>query len=183
MANTKKHLLVELKIPDGVEVKVEGNTLKIIGAKGELSRDITNPNLKVEVKDGHLLLDGAKNTKREKTLIGTFEAHITNKFKGVSKGHLYKLKICSGHFPMNVSVSGNQFQVKNFLGEKVPRITRIMDGVTVKIDGEIVTVEGISKEHVAQTAANIEQLTRISDRDIRRFQDGIYIIDKDGKEI
>ncbi len=57
----------------------------------------------------------------------------------------------------------------------------IKDGADVKLDESFVTVEGIDIEIVGQTAADIEQLTRITNRDIRIFQDGIYIIEKPGK--
>jgi len=103
--------------------------------------------------------------------------------KGVTEGIIYKLKICSSHFPMNVTVSTKEVSVKNFLGEKIPRIAKIIEGVTVKIDGTDLIVEGIDKEKVAQTAANIEQVCRITDKDRRKFMDGIFITSKDGKLI
>ena len=103
--------------------------------------------------------------------------------KGVSEGHIYKLKICSGHFPMNTAVNGNKFVVNNFLGEKTPRELDIKEGASVKIEGDIVIVEGIDKELVSQTAASIEILTKVKGKDKRIFQDGIYITEKDGKEI
>ena len=84
---------------------------------------------------------------------------------------------------MNVAVSGNKFVVSNFLGEKTPRELGIKDGADVKIEGDMVTVQSINKELASQTAADIERLTKVKGRDLRIFQDGIYIIDKDGKEI
>ncbi|HLC99276.1 MAG TPA: 50S ribosomal protein L6, partial [Candidatus Nanoarchaeia archaeon] len=84
---------------------------------------------------------------------------------------------------MNVSVSGNEFNVANFLGEKTPRKLKIKDGVKVKVEGEFVVVEGIRKEDAGQVAANIEILTKVKGRDRRIFQDGIYIIEKDGKQM
>jgi large subunit ribosomal protein L6 len=103
--------------------------------------------------------------------------------KGATEGHVYKLKVCSGHFPMNVAVAGKDFVVKNFLGEKKPRQVAIKEGVDVKVEGEIVTVESCDKELAGQTAADIETLTRITNRDLRIFQDGIYITEKDGKPV
>lgn len=116
-------------------------------------------------------------------MVGTIRAHINNMIKGVTEGFTYKLKIRYAHFPMKVSVKGNEVIIENFLGEKHPRRARIMEGVTVKISGEDVIVTGIDKEKVGQTAANIEQATRIKGRDPRVFQDGIYIVEKAGKAI
>jgi large subunit ribosomal protein L6 len=84
---------------------------------------------------------------------------------------------------MNVAVSGDKLSVKNFLGEKIPRVAKILPGVTVKVEGDIIDIESTDKEAAGQTAANFEQLTRITNRDLRIFQDGIYITVKDGKEI
>ena len=84
---------------------------------------------------------------------------------------------------MNVGISNKKFAVKNFLGEKTPRELNIKEEVNIKIEGEIIIVEGIDKEKVSQTAANIEKLTFIKQKDRRIFQDGIYIINKDGKDI
>lgn len=84
---------------------------------------------------------------------------------------------------MNASLSGNIFTVKNFLGEKKPRTVQVKDGVKVQIEGAEIKVEGIDLDKVGQTAADIEQLTRVTNKDIRIFQDGIYMIEKSGKKL
>jgi large subunit ribosomal protein L6 len=124
-----------------------------------------------------------RKSQREKRSARTMEAHIKNMFKGVQNGHTYRLKICSGHFPMSVTVKGNAVEIKNFIGEKVPRTTEICADVHVKIDGDQIVVDGIDKEKVSETAARIEQITRRPGFDPRIFQDGIYIIEKDGKTV
>ncbi len=65
--------------------------------------------------------------------------------------------------------------VYNFLGEKSPRKTNILGDTKVEIKADEIIVSGISKEDTGQTAANLETLTKISARDRRVFQDGIYI--------
>ena len=84
---------------------------------------------------------------------------------------------------MNVSVGGGKLVVKNFLGEKFPRNLYLKEGVDVKIEGDLVYVTGVDKEIAGQVSADIEQLTRRPGYDTRIFQDGIYLVNKDGKEL
>ncbi len=60
---------------------------------------------------------------------------------------------------------------------------KLKEGVSIKVEGDMINVESIDKGLAGQTAADIEQLTRRTNYDTRIFQDGIYIINKDGKEI
>ena len=76
---------------------------------------------------------------------------------------------------MSVSVDKNRVIIKNFLGEKTPRSAKILEGINIKVEGFDVIVTGIDLEKVGQTAANIESACRITNRDRRVFQDGIYI--------
>lgn len=173
----------KLEIPNGIQASVNNNVLNIKG-KSESIRAFPSKKVKISTDGNKIILSSEKPTQREKRMLKTFKAHIKNMFKGVSEGHIYRLKICSGHFPMNVSVNNNVFVVKNFLGEKSPRTLKLdADKAKVKIEGDIIIVEGDNKEKVGQTAANIEQLTRIANKDRRIFQDGIYLIEKDGKII
>lgn len=84
---------------------------------------------------------------------------------------------------MNVVMKGQTLEVKNLFGEAVPRSLVIPEGVSAKVEGDKITVQGIDKEKTAQAAASIEQLTRRPGFDKRVFQDGIYLLDKDGKEL
>ncbi|MBN1544606.1 50S ribosomal protein L6 [Candidatus Woesearchaeota archaeon] len=176
-------LTEEIELPDNVEVKVEGRTVTIKGPKGELKRTFNFPGMEIKMEKDLLTIMFKNATKKEKTMLGTAYSHINNMITGLTEGHEYRLKICSGHFPMNVSMSGDTFIIKNFLGEKVPRTLKIKQGAKVKIEGNEVTVESNNIEIAGQVAADIEQLTRITNRDIRIFQDGIYIIKKSGKEM
>ena len=173
----------EIEISPEVDVKIEDNALFVKGSMGELKREFTNPEIKIDVKNGRIILSSKNATKKEKRMIGTFAAHIKNMIKGVRKGFTYKLKICSGHFPMNVSVEGNQVVIRNFLGERHPRKSRIIDGANVKVEGDIIVIEGPNKEVVSQSASNIELSCRITNRDRRIFMDGVWIIEKDEKRI
>jgi large subunit ribosomal protein L6 len=172
-----------VEIPADVDVSVKGHTLTFKGKKGEMSRAFLCPQVKVTLEGKKLSFSSTNATKREKKMIYSFTSHAKNLIFGVTNGHHYRLKICSGHFPMTAALSGKDFIVKNFLGEKFPRKLALPEKVTVKIEGDFVAVESCSKEFAGQTAANIELLTKIRGRDPRIFQDGIWIIQKDGKDV
>lgn len=116
-------------------------------------------------------------------LLGSLGAHLRNAIQGVQQLHQYKLRICSGHFPMTVSLTGNEFIVKNFLGESVPRQVQLVPGVTVKINDKEILVTGPDKEKAGLMAERIEQLCRITNRDLRIFMDGLWITEKAGKPV
>jgi large subunit ribosomal protein L6 len=178
-----KDIIEKIEIPEGVNVEIEGYMIKVKGPKGENQRVLKCPKIEIKKENKSIAIISKKPTKREKKMVFTFKAHINNLLKGVKEGFVYKLKICSSHFPMNASVDGNIVLIKNFFGEKVPRKAVILEGVNVKVEGDIIIVEGVDKEKVGQTSANIEKATKIKNRDRRVFQDGVYIISKDGKEI
>ncbi len=173
----------QIDVPNGIEAKLENNILKIKGPKGEVERKLMLQGITITLEDKKIILSSQKSTKRHKTIIGTYTSHIQNMIKGVTEEFIYKLKICSGHFPMTVSIEGKKVAIKNFMGEKIPRKANILGDSKVTIEGDIIIVENCDKESASQTAANIEQACRITNRDRRIFQDGCYIISKAGKGI
>ncbi|MBI2548919.1 50S ribosomal protein L6 [Candidatus Woesearchaeota archaeon] len=183
MTNQRPTYEESVIIPEKVTIHLAKGVVTVKGPKGEIRRMVTNPKISFVVNNQKLIATAPHATQREVTHIRTNLAHLKNMCKGVLHGHVYKLRICSGHFPMNVSVQKGQFMVKNLFGEKIPRTLKISEGVTVKVEGTEVIVEGVNKEVASQTAASIEQLTRRTGFDRRIFQDGIYIYHKDGKEI
>jgi len=173
------HVVQVVEIPDGVEVEIEGNTVRVKGPKGELARTMPRTSgVIMRKEDNKVVVEAFFANARKRALVGTIAAHIRNMIRGVTKGYRYKLKIIYSHFPVKVKVEGDKVVISNFLGEKAPRIAQIMPGVTVKVKGSDVIVEGIDIEAVGQTAANIELATKITEFDRRKFMDGIYIYEK-----
>lgn len=176
-----KELSVKIELPQGVKATKDNKTIIIEGPKGNLSREFINPKININVENDKIVLKANNVTKRDKKDLYTYEAHIKNMIRGVLEGFNYKLKICYSHFPMNVSIQKNQLIIKNFYGENFPRTVEIPENVNVKINGQIIELTGIDKEKVGNCATKIEQSTRITTRDRRIFQDGIFIIEKAGK--
>ena len=170
----------DITIPGNVKITIENGNLTVNGDKGSLSREFFHPKINLKVK-GNVVEVHCKNPRRkEKALVGTFVAHIKNMIRGVTEGFEYKMKTVFSHFPIKTSVEGNEFIIQNFLGERSSRKAKIIEGITVEIKSDDITVRGIDKEKVGQTVANIELATKVRKRDIRVFQDGIYRISKGG---
>ena len=179
----KKSLFQEINIPENVEVFIEGDLVKVKGKEGESQRKFKIGSLKIE-KEGNKIKIGNKNsTKREKKNMNTIVSHINNMIKGVQKKFEYILKVCFSHFPITVEIKEDEVTIKNFLGEKVPRKTKLPKNVEVKINKDIITINSCNKELAGQAAANFEMITKVRGKDRRVFQDGIFIINKAGKEI
>ena len=167
------------KIPlDGVSASVDNGMVIIKGEKGENKRNFFNPKIMIQVKGEEIIISTKTISKNQKRIINTFTAHIKNMIKGVNEEFVYELKIVSKHFPMTVSIKNNVLEVKNFLGEKVPRTLNFKEGVTVKAQGDKITIQSPNKELAGTTASDIEQICRITNKDRRIFQDGIYITKK-----
>jgi large subunit ribosomal protein L6 len=172
----------EVTIPEGVTVNVEnGHHTTITGPMGTLERAFRYRGVRIDV-DGNTVHVRKDFPRREhKAICGTYRAHLRNMILGVTEGWTYNMKIVYNHFPIKAAVQGDVFVIENFLGERHPRKATIFPDTKVQVKGEYVTIEGINREYVGQTAANIEQATKVRGRDIRVFQDGIYITNK-GKE-
>lgn len=170
-----------ITVPDGVTVTMENDILTIKGEKGELSRAFSHPKIDLKINGKVVEIHGKDVRRKGKALIGTFVAHINNMIKGVTEGFEYKMKTVFSHFPIKTSVDRNEFVIQNFLGERSARRAKILDGVTIEVKGDNITVQGIDKERVGQTVANIERATMVKKRDARVFQDGVYQVSKGGK--
>lgn len=179
----RKEIFQEIEVPEGMEVEVKGNLIKLKENGKEIEKKFDIHNITIERKKNKIIIGDKKATKNEKKVINTIAAHIKNMIKGVREEFKYNLKVCSSHFPITVEVEGSEIIIKNFLGEKVPRKTKIVPGADVKVERDTITITSPNKESAGQTAANLEKATWIRSRDRRIFQDGIFITNKAGKSI
>jgi len=171
-----------IEIPNDVQVEVENFKVVVKGPKGNLEKDFYSPLFKKDIlfqKNENKIMISTKSKKRKvKAMIGTMESVIKNMIAGVKEAYSAKLKIVYMHFPFTAKVSGKEVIISNFLGAKSPRKARIIGECKVEIQGDEVTVTGISKEDVGQTAAQLERATWIKKRDRRVFQDGLFVTKK-----
>lgn len=165
----------ELIIPENVNVEVSGRKVKVSGPKGSLEREFELGEIKIEKKGEKLVVSSETEKRKVKALVGTFTAHIKNLIEGVNKGFTYRLKVIFSHFPVQTKVEKDKVLFLNFLGEKTPRVAKIVGKAEVKVEGQDITVTGINLEEVGQTASNLELATRRTGFDKKVFQDGCYI--------
>ena len=168
----------ELPIPEDVTAETDHLDLEVEGPNGSVSRRLWYPDVSVSVEDDTVVIESENDDAKTMSTLGTFESHVRNMFHGVTEGWEYELEVFYSHFPMQVEVEGDEVLIENFLGERAPRRTTVHGDTEVEVDGETVTVSGPDIEAVGQTAADIEQLTRVQDKDVRVFQDGVYITGK-----
>jgi|SRR3989344_1024697 len=174
----KKQLSQSIEIPEGINCHFANQTLTCKKDSLELSRKISSDNLEIKIKDSKILIECKKGNKNDHKNIMTTLAHIKNIFRGLTEEFTYTLEIANIHFPMTAKIDGDKIFINNFLGEKTPRQAKILPDVKVEIKGHQIKVSSHNRESAGQTAANLEQATKIGNRDRRIFQDGIFITEK-----
>ena len=174
----------EIEFPSGIHVEVKDNKIILKKESKELERAFS-PLFKVNVSGNKIILSSKKATKKEKKLFGSLKAHIRNMIQGLEEGFKYKLQAVSVHFPITLKVdeANNELLIKNFLGEKKDRVIRLIPGVNVKINKDVIELECHDIEKAGLVASNIEKGTKIRFRDRRIFQDGIFITEKPGRKM
>lgn len=167
-----------IQVPDDLEVNIEGRRVTVKGDKGTLTRDFSYVPISIDVNGKTIRVWAEWPRKKEASLVGTIHSHIQNMITGVRKGFSYKLKIVFSHFPISVKVQGKTVLIENFTGERRARKAKILGDVQVKVQSEDIIVQGLNLEDVSQTAANIEQATKVKRKDPRVFLDGIYVYER-----
>jgi large subunit ribosomal protein L6 len=167
-----------VEVPDGIDVKIDGRVVTISGEKGTLTKDFSHAPLSIHREGTSIKVQTAWPRKKEAAIVGSVSSHIQNMITGVTKGFTYKLKIVFSHFPISVKVDDRKVLVENFTGERSPRIAKIAGDTKVSVQSDDVLVQGTDLQDVSQTAANVEQATKLKIKDPRVFLDGIYVYER-----
>ncbi len=168
----------KMEAQKGVSISINGSTVMVKGKKGEVKKTFKAKGISFSVDGNMLGIEARPATRKMNAILTTVKSHLENMIQGVQNGYSYKLAIVYSHFPLNVKVKENSVEIGNFTGEKQPRIARILGKTKVEVNGKEIVVSGISKDDAGQTAANLETATRLIGKDRRRFQDGIFIVEK-----
>lgn len=140
-----------ITIPDGVEIKLDGQHITVKGPKGMLERDI-HENMKVNLEDKVLTVVRPNDEPKNRSLHGLTRTLINNMVEGTTKGFERKLEINGVGY--RAQKQGNKLVMN--LGYSHPVEIEAPEGITFDVPNQNeIIVKGIDKELVGQTAAVI----------------------------
>lgn len=143
-----------VKIPDGVSVEVAADLVAVKGPKGTSSVPVPTA-ITVEEKDGALLVGRGDDDRQNRALHGLTRKLLENACVGVSTGFSRTLEISGVGYRADLKGDVIHFS----LGFSHPILYQLPDGVTAKIDRQVVvTLEGPDRQVLGETAAQIRKL-------------------------
>ena len=144
------------KIPSGVMVEIKSDSLTVSGPKGKLNL-VLHPRISVAQQEDALCVTVVdENNKKDRALWGTFSSLIDNLLEGVTKGFKKELEINGVGF--KVALKGKDLVLE--VGYSHPIVFKAPEGIIFKVDKNLITVEGIDKHLVGETAAQIHKIRK-----------------------
>ncbi len=179
-SRTAAEAAIAVDLPDGVTASVKERTLTIKGPGGSAAKVFEKIHVDIAVNGGKVVITPFTDKKSDVVSTNTVASIVKNLVHGVTKGFEYRMKVVFAHFPVTVKVKEKEREVaiENFVGERSPRLAKIVGDCKVSVEGDDIIIKGVSVEHIGQTAANIEQATKIKRKDQRIFLDGVYVYEK-----
>ena len=168
----------EVKIPENVKVSLKTHMLNVEGPLGKTYKNFRKIPVDIEINDNMVLLKAQGTRNSGYAIMNTARSIIRNLLEGVVDGYTIKMKVVFSHFPINVKIDGKRVLIENFQGERAPRVTKIWGETKVVPKGDDVIITGHVLTDVSQTAAEIEDGSRVKNKDHRVFLDGIYKFEK-----
>ena len=140
-------------VPAGVTVEVKENNYVVVkGSKGTLERNLP-VEMDIKVEDGHVVVTRPNDLKKMKALHGLTRTLIHNMVVGVSEGYEKVLEVNGVGY--RAQKQGKKLVLS--LGYSHPVEMEDPEGLETTVDGNKITVKGISKEKVGQYAAEIRE--------------------------
>lgn len=170
-------------IPEGVTVELNGRKVKVTGPRGSLEKNFNHVAVEITSQDKNKVnVSVWFGARKHLACIRTVCTHIKNMITGVTKGFQYKMRSAYSHFPINVSIVDGKktIEIRNYLGEKIVRRVPMAEGVTVDVTDQKdeIVLRGACLDSVSQSAATIQQITSVKNKDVRKFLDGIYVSER-----
>ena len=165
---------IEIQIPNDVKVNLKGSMLHVQGPLGHVYKNFKKIPVIIEVDDKKIVLKQTGERKKYYAIRNTAKSIIQTLCTCVVDGFTIKMKIVYSHFPITVKVEGKKILIENFQGERAPRIAMIRGDTKIDVKGDDVIITGPVLTDVSQTAANVQQKSKVNNKDHRVFLDGIY---------
>jgi large subunit ribosomal protein L6 len=142
-------------IPQGVDVRTEGDFVKVKGPKGELASRVP-PGIGVEVEKGEVRFSRSNDEPQQRAWHGLVRSLVANSVEGVTKGFSRDLEIVGVGYKAEVRGKTVVFT----LGYSHPIHFPIPEGINVALDAKAgkLTISGADRQKVGQTAAEIRKL-------------------------
>ena len=144
-----------IEIPSGVTITVDSDFVNVQGPKGNLKQALL-PEVNVKVEDNQLVVSRKDDSKIAKSRHGLMRSLINNMVIGVTKGFDKKLEVNGVGFRVN----GGGQNLEMALGYSHPVKYQAPEGIDLKVEKLNITVSGIDKQKVGQTAAEIRSLRK-----------------------
>lgn len=145
-----------IKIPQGVEVKVEDHTVTVKGPKGELTKEF-HPDMYITVEGDVLKVKRPSDEKFHKSLHGLTRTLLANMVEGVTKGFEKKLEINGVGY--RAAKQGNKLVLT--IGYSHPVEIEPKPGIEIEVPAPTrITVKGIDKQLVGEVAADIRAVRK-----------------------
>ena len=122
-----------IAIPAGVSINYTNGKLTLTKGSKNAHKDLATPEVKFEIKGQDIKMTPLNERRHTFAILNAIESHIKNLVHGVEHGYTYKLSVVHSHFPMNIKVKGAVVEVSNYLGEKNPRLSKIL-GKETKVE-------------------------------------------------
>ncbi|MBM0227063.1 MULTISPECIES: 50S ribosomal protein L6 [Micromonospora] len=144
-----------IPVPAGVEITIEGQTVKVKGPKGELSHVLAEPITAERGEDGELHVNRPNDERKAKELHGLSRTLVANMIVGVTEGYRKSLEIAGTGY--RVTAKGKDLEFA--LGFSHPVLVPAPDGITFTVERPtLFHVAGIDKQQVGEVAANIRKI-------------------------
>ena len=174
------YLEKDIELPEEVTITVKNHVVTVEGAKGKLIRDFSDFNIELKKTKTKINVKAYFINKKKKAKALAVVGYIQNMIKGVTEGYVYKSKIVFSHFPITVEPDNKNrtVAIKNLYGgRKQINVPIVGEETTVKVDKDDVIIEGIDKQAVGQTTANMQEACRLRGKrrkDPETFLDGVW---------
>lgn len=144
-----------IQVPNGVEIKVGTDSVEVKGPKGTLTTPVCSL-LKYELADGHMTLTRIEDTRESRSQHGLRRTLLANCIEGVTKGFSKSLEVIGVGY--RVAVKGNLVELA--VGFSHPVLVDLPEGIKASVEGQVLTITGINKELVGETAAKIRRIRK-----------------------